>query len=128
MAVYDQLPGGRDGASEAEAVDQVVEPPFEELQQVLTGDARCLEGPPDIPAKLPFGNPLRKPELLLLEEPRLVIAHLAAIKTMHARRGLSPQEGAAMGATYGEAELPAFSASCIEITGNHLPSSATCSK
>jgi len=54
MAVIDHLAGGAAGIGQAEAVDHVVEPGFQELEQNLAGDAAAAQRDLVIAAELAF--------------------------------------------------------------------------
>src|SRR5690606_28819973 len=78
VAVRDELPGLAPGVADAEPVDHVVEPGFEELQEHGTRRALGLGGLVEQVAELLLAHVVVDAQLLLLAQAHPVVARLAA--------------------------------------------------
>src|SRR5688572_10023364 len=76
MAVAHQLPRLRPRRREAEAVDDVVEPPLEQLQQRLAGDPARAIRHLEVPAELVLQHAVDALDLLLLAQLQTVADQL----------------------------------------------------
>src|SRR3954452_24179100 len=90
VTVANQLARFRVIGGEAEPVDDVVEAPLEELQQVLTGDALHADRLVVVAAELPLGEAVDALHLLLLAQLRTVVRQLAAARLALLAGGVSP--------------------------------------
>src|SRR4051812_32021303 len=94
VAVADELPGLPPGAGQARAVDDVVQPRLEQLQQRLTGLALGARGLLVVAAELPLQHAVGIAGLLLLLELKQVLALLDAAAAVLAGRVGTALEGA----------------------------------
>jgi hypothetical protein len=92
VAVCHHLPGLVDGAGEAGPQHDRVEPPFEQLDQVLAGLARPAHRLADDPPELPLAQVVLAPQPLLLQQLQPVRARVAAPPSVYAGRVRAPFE------------------------------------
>ena len=78
VAVGDQLPGLGPRLAEAQPVDDVVQPAFQQHHQRLAGVALCLVQPGEIAAELPLQHAVVVLHLLLFAKVDAVVGQLAA--------------------------------------------------
>src|SRR4029079_1052392 len=79
---------------EAQAEDDVVEPPLEQLQQRLTSDVLGAVTHLEVAAELPFEHPVDAAELLLLTQLDRVLGELGPRLAVLAGRIVAPLDGA----------------------------------
>jgi len=72
VPVADQLSCLTSGISEAKAIDRIVKPQLQHLEQVLSGGTRAPPGVSEVAAELTFQHPIDMPSLLFLLEPDAV--------------------------------------------------------
>src|SRR5215210_3189338 len=95
VAVADELPRLGPRSREAEAVDDVVEPPLQHHQEVLAGDALAAVGLLEIVAELALEHAIDALDLLLLAELQAVAQRpTAAPRAVLARREVAPLDRA----------------------------------
>src|SRR5207248_1487608 len=102
VAVAHQLAGLLAGVGKPQAVDDVIQPRLEDLQQVLPGHAGPPGGLLEMLAELPLQDAVHRARLLLLAQLRAVLGHLASPLAVLAGRKRTPLDGT-LGA---EAALP----------------------
>src|SRR6516164_6673172 len=90
----DQLARAGARRSEAEAVDNVVQPPLHDGQELLAGVFRGAGGQLEIAPELPLEDAVEAFQLLLLAEPDPILAGLTPAMTVHAGRNVPPLDGA----------------------------------
>ena len=122
----DQLAGTGPAGREAEAKNDVVQPPFHDAQEHLAGVLWRPRGQLEIPAELPLEDAVKAFELLLLAQAGAVLARLAAPVAVHSRRLIAPLDGTlgAVAAAALQVQLHAFTAAQfadrIEMTSHGL--------
>src|SRR5579864_4805622 len=97
MAVADQLPGLGAGEREAEAMDDVVQPPLEQRRQVLPRVALAALGSGEIAAELPLEHSVVVLHFLLLAQVQPIIGQLPAARLILPGRNIAALDRAFRG-------------------------------
>lgn len=94
VPVRDHLPGLGPAGGKSQPGDHVIQPPFQERHQRITGVTRSPAGFFVILAELALEHSVVPFDFLFLSQANGVFARLAAAKLMHARHALASINGA----------------------------------
>src|SRR5262245_8314291 len=97
VPVSHQLPGLGPGGGEPEPVDDVVQPPLEQLQERLARHAADAVGLLEVPSELILEDPVDAPELLLLAQLDRVLGELRTRLSVLAGWIVAALDGALVG-------------------------------